>query len=185
MYHPVPWGTHIATTRKVVDTVEDRDWYGSFTNQEKSFVTVDCAFAEIADRFNTRDINSKLMGVGKLGPIREISMKDMSIIGKRVLRVGRSSGITYGTIAAFGYEYVDEKNESIYTDLLIIGDNGIPFSTQGDSGSIIVTNNRAHNPLGVLWGGRTEKLRSGYSQEKWSYATSLSRICEILDIELL
>jgi len=183
LYHPVPWGTHIATTRKVIKFVEDEDWYG--IDESKTYVRVDCAFAEIEPSFTKADINTRLMGVGKLGPVKEISLDDMSIIGKKVLRVGATSGITYGTVVAFGYEYSDEDNESIYTDLLIIGDNDKPFSIHGDSGSIIVTNNKSHNPIGMLWGGWTERLRTGHAQENWSYATTFLRICNILEVSLI
>jgi len=53
--------------------------------------------------------------------------------------------------------------------LLIVGDNNIPFSTHGDSGSLIVTDDFEHNPIGLLWGGWQEKLRTGHAQEKWTY----------------
>ena len=85
-----------------------------------------------------------------------------------MLRVGRTTGLRYGTIVAFGYEFDDASNETLYTDLLIIGDDGVPFSTHGDSGSLIVTNDDSHNPVALLWGGWQEKLRSGYGQENWT-----------------
>jgi hypothetical protein len=33
------------------------------------------------------------MGVGNLGPMKTISLDDISIIGQRVLRVGRTTGL--------------------------------------------------------------------------------------------
>ncbi len=109
----------------------------------------------------------------------------MSIIGQKVLRVGRTTGLRRGTIVAFGYEFHDEMDATAYTDLLIIGDDGIPFSTHGDSGSLIVMDNEDLNPIGLLWGGWQEKLRTGHAQEKWTWGISLSRVLDALEIDLV
>jgi hypothetical protein len=108
----------------------------------------------------------------------------MSVIGKKVKRVGRTTGVREGTIWGFGYEYSDDNEFTLYTDLLIIGDDGIPFSTHGDSGSLIVTaeDNRG---IGLLWGGWQEKLRTGYAQENWTYGIALDRVLTALNIELI
>ncbi len=42
-------------------------------------------------------------------------------------------------VVAFGYEFIDDNEVTVYIDLLIAGDEGKPFSTHGDSGSLIVT----------------------------------------------
>ena len=146
---------------------------------------IDCGLAELEPTFKPSDVNPHLMGVGDLGSVKEISFNDMSILGKKVLRVGRTTGLRYGTIVAFGYEFEDASNETLYTDLLIIGDDGVPFSTHGDSGSLIVTNDDNHNPIALLWGGWQEKLRSGYGQENWTYAIALSRVLDKLNINLI
>jgi hypothetical protein len=86
---------------------------------------------------------------------------------------------------AFGYEFIDDRDVTAYTDLLIIGDDDIPFSTHGDSGSLIVLDNPELNPIGLLWGGWQEKLRTGYAQENWTYGISLSRVLDSLDIDLV
>jgi len=64
---------------------------------------VDCAFIEMAAEFDESNINPHMMGVGKMGPVKNISLDDMSIIGQRVLRVGRTTGLRHGTVMAFGY----------------------------------------------------------------------------------
>ena len=93
-------------------------------------------------------------------------------------------GIREGTIWGFGYEFVDENDAKVYTDLLIIGDNEVPFSTHGDSGSLIVTAEE-NKGIGLLWGGWQEKLRSGYAQENWTYGIALDRVLKALNIELV
>lgn len=145
----------------------------------------DCAFAKINPSFDRSNLNVQMKGVGQVGQLKPISLDDMSIIGQRVLRVGRTTGLRRGAIAAFGYEFEDEKSQTSYTDLLIVGDNDIPFSTHGDSGSLIVLDNQEMNPVGLLWGGWIEKLRTGHSQENWTYGISLVRVLDALDIDLV
>lgn len=65
-----------------------------------------------------------------------------------------------------------------------MGEDGVPFSTHGDSGSLIVTDDAGHNPIGLLWGGWQEKLRTGYAQENWTWGIALTRVLDALDIEL-
>ena len=186
LFHPVPWGTHLGTTEHVIERVEDQNWYGPLIDEPNTFVRVDCAFVRLASGFNLSDINTQMMGVGELGPVKSISLDDMSIIGQKVLRVGRTTGLRRGTIVAFGYEWFDEPNEAPrYTDLLILGDDGIPFSTHGDSGSLIVMDNDKLNPIGLLWGGWQEKLRTGHAQENWTWGIDLSRVLDALEIDLV
>ncbi|MDD1751659.1 MAG: hypothetical protein LUQ38_01040 [Methanotrichaceae archaeon] len=80
---------------------------------------------------------------------------------------------------------MDAKENTIYTDLLISGYDGQPFSTYGDSGSLIVLENEELNPIGMLWGGWQEKLRTGYSRENWTYGVSLSPLLDLLEIDLI
>jgi hypothetical protein len=185
LFHPVPWGTLLGTTERTIEYVEDQNWYGPFVDEPKTYVRVDCAFVRLDKGFKTSDVNPQLMGVGKLGPVKVISIDDMSIVGQKVLRVGRTTGLRRGTVAAFGYEYNDDRDLTAYTDLLIVGDDDIPFSTHGDSGSLIVTNDEQLNPIGLLWGGWQEKLRTGHAQENWTYGIALSRLLDTLEIDIV
>ncbi len=185
LYHPVPWGTHLGTTERVLEFVRDEEWYGPLADEPSTWVRVDCAYVELATGFPDQDINPHLMGVGGLGPLKKISLNSMSIIGQKVLRVGRTTGLRRGMVVSFGYEYRDEENATVYTDLLIIGTEGKAFSTHGDSGSLIVTDDEHHNPIGLLWGGWQEKLRTGHGQENWTYGISLSRVLDELNVELV
>jgi hypothetical protein len=185
LFHPVPWGTLLGTTERTIEYVEDQNWYGPFVDEPKTYVRVDCAFVRLDKGFKTSDVNPQLMGVGKLGPVKVISIDDMSIVGQKVLRVGRTTGLRRGTVAAFGYEYNDDRDLTAYTDLLIVEDDDIPFSTHGDSGSLIVTNDEQLNPIGLLWGGWQEKLRTGHAQENWTYGIALSRLLDTLEIDIV
>jgi len=109
----------------------------------------------------------------------------MDIIGQKVLRVGKTTGKRAGTITAFGYEWDDDSKQTYYTDLLMTGNNNTVFSTHGDSGSLIITDDEKHNPIGLLWGGWEEKLRTGYGQENWTYGIILERVLNLLQVDLL
>ncbi|GJS21134.1 protein NARROW LEAF 1, partial [Tanacetum coccineum] len=61
-----------------------------------------------------------------------------SLIGKKVMKVGRSSGLTKGTVLAYALEYNDEKGICFFTDFLVVGENQQTFDLEGDSGSLIV-----------------------------------------------
>ena len=109
------------------------------------------------------------------------------------MKIGRTTGLTYGTISAFGYEWKDEDRETRYTDFLIAPDRktldggrtvSIPFSDRGDSGSLVVMKNGLR-PVALMWGGFLEKLRTGNVQENWTYATRLDQILSKLKLELL
>ena len=64
LYHPVPWGTHIATTKKVIEYVDDEEWYSPLVNEPHAHVRIDCGLAQLEPTFKPSDINPHLMGVG-------------------------------------------------------------------------------------------------------------------------
>ncbi len=193
LYHPVPWGTHIATTRRLRTFVPDEVWYGPLVDEPDTLVRIDCAFAAFTSHVGEKDLNPHLMGVGEMGEVADIDLDDesMSIIGQDVLRVGRTTGLRSGRVVAFGYEYHDDQGDTRYTDLLVIGtergENGrtLPFSTHGDSGSLIVTDDDAHRPVGLLWGGWEERRRAEHGQENWTWGACLSRVLDALNIDLV
>ncbi len=147
---------------------------------------MDAAFAELDSGFDMANIDYSLIGVGKLGPVKEVSLNDMSIIGQEVLHVGATTGLQYGTVAAFGYEYEqDDTGQKYYCDLLIAGGDDNLFSYFGDSGGLVVTNDTQRNPIAQLWGGERAQIRSGKGQENWTNATLLTRLLDSLNIELI
>jgi hypothetical protein len=103
-------------------------------------VRADGAFVPFADNFDLRQITPEMKGIGKLGPVFKIDL-DLpvaSIVGMKVHKVGRTTGLTTGVIMACSVEYDDDKGITIYTDLLVLGDGNTPFDAEGDSGSLIV-----------------------------------------------
>ena len=80
--------------------------------------------------------------------------------GMRVVKAGRTTGVTHGTITATHVQglqvnYGDSQGPriAIYNDAIsIAGDLGQPFSQPGDSGSLIVEENTG-SPVALLFAG--------------------------------
>lgn len=41
LFHPVPWGTHLGTTDRVLVYVEDQEWYGPLVDEPDTYVRID------------------------------------------------------------------------------------------------------------------------------------------------
>ena len=114
-----------------------------------------------------------------------IDIDSMDIIGTEVTSIGRTCGIQKGVIAAYAYEFIDDEGLSICTDLLIVGaGSNDEFSNAGDCGKLIVAQKESR-PVALSSGGWQARLRKGYEQENWAYATDLSKLLRYLDIEIL
>ena len=98
------------------------------------------------------------------GFIEDIGVPSSSIVaptvGMGVAKSGRTTGFTTGSISSINtsvsVQYTREcgggkKFTVAYTGQIVI--NSSTFSAGGDSGSLIVTNNSAHNPVGLLFAG--------------------------------
>jgi hypothetical protein len=81
-------------------------------------------------------------------------------VGMSVAKSGRTTGFTTGTISSINtsvsIQYQQGCNQGkkftvTYTGQVVI--NSSTFSAGGDSGSLIVTNNASHNPVGLLFAG--------------------------------
>jgi hypothetical protein len=81
-------------------------------------------------------------------------------VGLAVAKSGRTTGFTTGSVTSINtsvsVQYSREcgggKKFTVgFTNQIVIG--GSTFSAGGDSGSLIVTNNSAHNPVGLLFAG--------------------------------
>ena len=81
-------------------------------------------------------------------------------VGLGVAKSGRTTGFTTGTISSTNtsvsvqYQQGCGKGKKFtvsYTNQIVI--NSSTFSAGGDSGSLIVTNNASHNPVGLLFAG--------------------------------
>lgn len=71
----------------------------------------DGAFIPFAEDFNMNNVTTSVKGVGEIGDVHIIDLQSPinSLIGRQVVKVGRSSGLTTGTIMAYALEYNDEK----------------------------------------------------------------------------
>ncbi|MFQ6113523.1 MAG: hypothetical protein ACE5NG_05470 [bacterium] len=125
-----------------------------------------------------------LHAIGGTGPLLSINRDTMDIIGQRVISVGRTRGVQRGTVVAYAYEFHDGAL-SVYTDLLIIGEDHQAFSWKGDCGKVIVIDDNEHRPVALLWVGWQERFRHGREQEVWTYAIDSGKVQNRLNLELL
>lgn len=98
------------------------------------------------------------------GAIEDIGVPGNTIavptVGMSVAKSGRTTGFTTGTISSINtsvavqYQAGCGKGKKFtvsFTGQIVIGPGA--FSAGGDSGSLIVTNNASHNPVGLLFAG--------------------------------
>ena len=98
------------------------------------------------------------------GFIEDIGVPSSTIVnpsvGLSVAKSGRTTGFTTGSISSINtsvnIQYQrgcgsGRKFTVSYTNQIVIGPGS--FSAGGDSGSLIVTNNASHNPVGLLYAG--------------------------------
>ncbi|XP_010538626.1 PREDICTED: uncharacterized protein LOC104812914 [Tarenaya hassleriana] len=199
MFHPLPPslgpGVYLGAVERATSFITDDVWYGIFagTNPE-TFVRADGAFIPFTEDFNMNNVTTTVKGVGEIGDIHVIDLQSSisSLIGRKVIKVGRSSGLTTGTIMAYALEYNDEKGICFLTDFLVIGENQQTFDLEGDSGSLILLageNNEKPQPVGIIWGGTANrgrlKLKVGQQPENWTSGVDLGRLLDLLELDLI
>lgn len=117
---------------------------------------VDCAVARPA---NEKAVSGKILEIGEVKGVKEPS------VGMRVLKSGRTSGLTQGevkVVSATVQVKMTETEQATFEDQFITE----PMSKPGDSGSLVVDRN--NNAVGLLFAG-SEK------------ATVCNRITNVLD----
>ncbi|KAG6638911.1 hypothetical protein CIPAW_10G064900 [Carya illinoinensis] len=199
MFHPLPPslgpGVYLGAVERATSFITDDLWYGIFagTNPE-TFVRADGAFIPFAEDFSMNNVTTSVKGVGEIGDINIIDLQSPinSLIGRQVVKVGRSSGLTTGTIMAYALEYNDEKGICFFTDFLVVGENQQTFDLEGDSGSLILLtgqNGEKPRPVGIIWGGTANrgrlKLKVGQSPENWTSGVDLGRLLDLLELDLI
>ncbi|XP_015577848.2 protein NARROW LEAF 1 isoform X1 [Ricinus communis] len=199
MFHPLPPslgpGVYLGAVERATSFITDELWYGIFagTNPE-TFVRADGAFIPFAEDFNMNNVTTSVKGVGEIGDVHSIDLQSPinSLIGRQVVKVGRSSGLTTGTIMAYALEYNDEKGICFFTDFLVVGENQQPFDLEGDSGSLILLtgqNGDKPRPVGIIWGGTANrgrlKLKVGQPPENWTSGVDLGRLLDLLELDLV
>lgn len=165
-----------------------------FLAPAETFVRADGAFIPFADDFDMPTVTTSVRGVGEIGDVKIIDLQSpiSSLIGKQVTKVGRSSGLTDGTVLAYALEYNDEKGICFLTDFLVVGENQQTFDLEGDSGSLIVLkgeNGEKPRPIGIIWGGTANrgrlKLKVGQPPENWTSGVDLGRLLSLLELDLI
>ncbi|KAJ0041372.1 hypothetical protein Pint_26533 [Pistacia integerrima] len=199
MFHPLPPslgpGVYLGAVERATSFITDDLWYGIFagTNPE-TFVRADGAFIPFAEDFNLSNVITSIKGVGEINDVHNIDLQSPinSLIGKQVIKVGRSSGLTTGTIMAYALEYNDEKGICFFTDFLVVGENQQTFDLEGDSGSLILLkgqNAEKPRPVGIIWGGTANrgrlKLKVGQPPVNWTSGVDLGRLLDLLELDLI
>ncbi|KAL4567803.1 hypothetical protein LXL04_023398 [Taraxacum kok-saghyz] len=196
MFHPMPPslgpGVYLGAVERATSFITDDLWYGIFagTNPE-TFVRADGAFIAFAEDLNISNVTTSVKGIGEIGDVKVIDLQSPinSIIGKQVAKVGRSSGLTTGTIMAYALEYNDEKGICFFTDFLVVGENQQTFDLEGDSGSLILLTGEKPRPIGIIWGGTANrgrlKLKVGQPPENWTSGVDLGRLLDLLELDLI
>lgn len=140
------------------------------------------------------NVTTSVRGIGEVGEVNTIDLQSPigSLIGRQVVKVGRSSGLTTGTIMAYALEYNDEKGICFFTDFLVVGENQQTFDLEGDSGSLILltaSNGEKPRPVGIIWGGTANrgrlKLKVGQPPENWTSGVDLGRLLDLLELDLI
>lgn len=154
----------------------------------------DGAFIPFSDDFDMSTVTTSVRGVGEIGAVKVIDLQSPvgSLIGKSVMKVGRSSGLTAGTVLAYALEYNDEKGICFLTDFLVVGENQQTFDLEGDSGSLIVMRGEKGEkprPIGIIWGGTANrgrlKLKIGQPPENWTSGVDLARLLNLLELDII
>ncbi|GAB4854768.1 Protein NARROW LEAF 1 [Ancistrocladus abbreviatus] len=199
MFHPLPPtlgpGVYLGAVERATSFITDDLWYGIFAGiNPETFVRADGAFVPFADDFDMTAITTSVKGVGEIGDVKKIDLQASinSLIGKRVMKVGRSSGLTTGIVLAYALEYNDEKGICFLTDFLVVGENQQTFDLEGDSGSLIMLmgeNGEKPRPIGIIWGGTANrgrlKLKVGQPPENWTSGVDLGRLLNLLELDLI
>ncbi|KAH6774897.1 Trypsin family protein [Perilla frutescens var. hirtella] len=200
MFHPLPPclgpGVYLGAVERATSFISDDRWYGTFagTNPE-TFVRADGAFIPFAEDFNMANVTTLVKGIGEIGGVNNIDLQSPvdSLVGRQVVKAGRSSGLTTGTIMAYSLEYNDEKGMCYFTDFLVVGEDQQTFDLEGDSGSLILltaTNgDNKPRPVGIIWGGTANrgrlKLKPGQPPENWTSGVDLGRLLDLLELDVI
>ncbi|XP_020539806.1 protein NARROW LEAF 1 isoform X2 [Jatropha curcas] len=199
MFHPLPPtlgpGVYLGAVERATSFITDDLWYGIFAGiNPETFVRADGAFIPFADDFDMSTVTTSVKGVGEIGDVKITDLQSpiSSLIGKQVMKVGRSSGLTTGTVLAYALEYNDEKGICFLTDFLVVGENQQTFDLEGDSGSLIIMkgdNGEKPRPIGIIWGGTANrgrlKLKIGQPPENWTSGVDLGRLLNLLELDLI
>ncbi|CAI5530586.1 unnamed protein product [Closterium sp. Naga37s-1] len=138
LYHPhcpsLGPGVPIGEVRRVVSFRSDLEWFGFYINHQPDIrVRVDGAFAAFTPTIHAHQITALPRGLppGTVGPLLQIlpAWPVTALVSQQVAKVGRSSGLTRGTVMAYAVEYYVDSKRAFASDLLIRSSSERPPST--------------------------------------------------------
>ena len=140
--------------------------------------TVDCAVATLDDGFTSDSENLDLLG--HLSGVRTSPVD----VGDVVAKIGRTTGVTHGTVTAIELDNVtvgyDSGNATFNGQIEIEGTGLQPFSRGGDSGSLIIDQNNLAAAL--LFAGTDTGGTNGMGV---TYANPIELVLQALGITLI
>ena len=150
---------------------------GDFTGAAALGSNVDAAVAQL--RTGQMDSTGFIEDIGVPSSVILIPS-----VGLSVAKSGRTTGFTTGTVSSINtsvsVQYQKGCNQGkkfivSYTNQVVI--NSSTFSAGGDSGSLIVTNNAAHNPVALLYAGSsTSTIGNPIGEVLTKLGTALGRV---------
>ncbi|HSE33489.1 MAG TPA: hypothetical protein VLA93_18090 [Pyrinomonadaceae bacterium] len=124
-----------------------------FTDAVPLGQNVDAAVAQLRPGLMNSNGSIEDIGIPTSAPVA-------ATVGLGVAKSGRTTGFTTGTVGSINTSVSVQYQKGCgggkkfvvsYTGQIVI--NSSTFSAGGDSGSLIVTNNANHNPVGLLYAG--------------------------------
>ncbi|MBD9597924.1 hypothetical protein IB270_34430 [Ensifer sp. ENS05] len=96
-------------------------------------------------------------------------------IGDQVIKSGLTTGITAGTV-----RYLSVDSPGAFNQFAIEGDNHVPFSDHGDSGSVVLVRDLAGDlrVMGLLWGKNEDAGR------EYTIASPIEAVIQTLNIAI-
>jgi hypothetical protein len=180
-----------------MEWVPDDQWIVG-VDEPYAFVRTDAAFVVVASNL-VSFLKNEIADIGPLGPLYSVDLNSMDIIGRKVKKVGRTTGLQTGVIVAYSRSIGDKSQEiddelctrppNYYSDFVIAptGESEF-FSYAGDSGSpILLDTEDADNnrPLGLLWGGGPADIGRQVGLEDLTDGIDLGRILDRMGLELV
>lgn len=167
--HPGPLDDGDRSTHVVAELVR------GYPRLQRNGAIVDAAFARLRDgvAYDASDIGGSL----KLQPLLVPLFRQ-----REVLKFGRSTQLTRGTISAFALQNVDVEYPALRTRIafdrqieIVPAVEGTRFCESGDSGSLVV--NPDGHPIGLLFAANR--------QGTFAYANPIDDVLRELDVRLL
>jgi hypothetical protein len=139
---------------------------------------VDVAVATLAD-----GVECRFGAITDVGPLTGINSEILPA-GTPVVKVGRTTGLTFGQVRAFEVDNVVgdfELGPLRFDDQIEVeSTEGTPFSQDGDSGALVV--DAEGRAVGVLFAGSDQ---GGTDGQGMSYVNPLGRVLDTLGVDFL